>query len=163
MLDQIKTYLNAILALGLIVGLSYSHWYAYSHGKASGKAEIQTKFDSYKGNINDQVQKSKDEAAIEKQRQDAQYAKAQSDYADASRNLDIALKRLRDIKTVPRDSGLQVAGSSSGSLPSKAEDSSRTTDSASFGAGTFQSAREFYEAAMSDTLQCSKLIEFVKE
>lgn len=159
MFEQIKAYANLILAAGLLAALGYSHYYAYSHGKAAGKAVVQAKFDSYKANINDQVQKAKDEAAIEKQRQENKYEQAQAAYSDVSRNLDVALKRLRDLKTVPGNPSVPVAGSGSGTMPSKTEDTPRADQAVITGTGIESTA--FYSAAMSDTLQCRELIRFV--
>lgn len=162
MLDQIKIYANAILAVCLLAGLSYSHYYSWSHGKAAGEAVVQAKFDSYRNNINDQVQIAKSNAALEKQKQEREYEKAKFDYNNVSRDLDVALARLRKSKTVPREGSMPVAGIGSGTVPTETKDTSRVIDAPSFRAGTFRSVEDFYDAALKDTAQCKKLIEVVR-
>jgi len=61
---------------------------------------------------------------------------------------------------VPGDSAVQVAGCIGSDLSPEATD----TGGATVALATFQGAcdRSFYEAAMRTTLQCEKLIEFVR-
>ena len=139
-----------------MVGLGLTHWKAYSHGKEV----VQVKFDTYKGNINDQVQKANAKAAAIKLEQDAKLAKAKTDYDADRRRLDAALAGLRKSQIVPRNESLPVAGCGSDSMPSETGNTERIAPAAEITAGACEGS-EFWENALKDTLQCSKLIEFV--
>jgi len=156
MIDLIKpyvTYAGLIIIAGV---LTYSHMQAYQAGEAS----IQAKFDSYKDNINDQVQKAKDEKLRIEAEQNAKYDAARADYLDANRKLRDALDRLRKPQIVPRDGSMPVAGSSSNNLPGSSENTSGTNSTTSLATGACQNT-EFYKLALMDTLQCSQLIELI--
>ena len=146
----------AIILACLMLGLGLTHWKAYSHGKEV----VQAKFDTYKGNINDQVQKANAKATAIKAEQDAKYDKAKLDYADVSRDLDAALKRLRKPPSVPRNESLPVAGCSGDTVSTEAGNTERIAPAVEITAGACEGS-EFWENALRDTLQCSRLIEFV--
>lgn len=145
---------------GLLAALYGGYQYVQHTGVVQGRAEVQAKFDKYKENINDQVQKAKVDAAKTKLEQDAKEAKAKLDYAATRKQLAAALARLRKPKVVPRDGGLPVAGCSSSPVPTEAGDTGGTAPAVEVAAGACEGT-EFYTLALQDTLQCSRLIEFV--
>ena len=146
---------------GLLAALYGGYQYIHHGGVVQGRAEVQAKFDSYKGNINDQVEKAKADAAKIKLEQDAKYSKAQSDYAADRAKLVTILNGLRKSQAVPRDGSLPVAGGSSGSMPAETADTGGTNVPLATFQGTCDA--DFYAAAMKDVLQCERLIEFVKD
>lgn len=145
---------------GLLAALYGGYQYIHHGGVVQGRAEVQTKFDKYKENINDQVQKAKADAAKTKLEQDAKFAKSQTDYAADRAKLVAILNGLRKSQAVPGDGGLPVAGSGVSPMPAQTGNTSGTAPAIEIAAGIRGTA--FYANAMSDTLQCSRLIEFVK-
>jgi len=144
-----------------IIGLLYGGYKYIDHqGYKRGKDEVQALLDKYKETINDQLSKAKIHAETEKKLQDAKYESAKHDYADSQSKLDNALKRLRKPQAVPGNSAVQVAGCGSSPMPAEATDTGGTTVTLA----TFEGAceRSFFEAAMRTTLQCERLIEFVR-
>lgn len=150
-----RRYLNAIIAVVLLAGIGWSHWKAYS----GGKGVVQAKFDEYKESINDQVQKANAKAAQIKADQDAKFTKAQSDYSATRKQLDAALARLRKPQAMPGNESLPVAGCSSDSVSTETADTAGTAPAVEIAAGIRQTS--FYANAMSDVLQCSRLIDFL--
>lgn len=147
---------------GLLAGLYGGYQYVQHTGVVQGRAEVQKKFDAYKENINDQVKKAKDDAAKTKLEQDTKEAKAKLDYDTARKQLAAALARLRKPEIVPGNGSVPVAGCSSSSMPAKASDTGGTAPAVEVAAGACEGT-EFYTLALQDTLQCSRLIEFVKD
>lgn len=147
----------AIILACLMVGLGWTHWKAYSHGKEV----VQVKFDTYKGNINDQLQTANAKAAAIKLEQDAKLAKAKTDYDVDRRKLDTALAGLRKSQVMPRNESLPVAGCSDNPMPTEAGNTERIAPAVEITAGACEGS-EFWENALRDTLQCSQLIEFLK-
>jgi protein-arginine kinase activator protein McsA len=123
-------------------------------------SSVQSEYKTYKDSINDQVQKAK----IDKTRIEAEQAAKEKHAGEAyQRDLDRlndALNRVQKSGAVPGNETLRVAGSSSGSLPRKAEDTARTLKDFATTART--GCTTFYSEAMMDALQCSRLIQFVK-
>jgi len=156
MIDLIKpyvTYAGLIIIAGV---LTYSHMQAYQAGEAS----IQAKFDSYRDNIHDQLQKAKDEKLRIEAEQNAKLDKARRDYLDAARKLDDYFAGLRKLSDLQRNSGLLVAGSSAGAMSGEATYPSGTRERPQIETGACQGT-EFYKLALMDTLQCSQLIELI--
>lgn len=147
--------------VGLLAALYGGYQYILHTGVVQGRTEVQKKFDKFKENINDQVQKAKADAAKVKLEQDAKFAKSQTDYAADRARLVAILNGLRKPQTVPGNPSVPVAGCSVSPMPAQATDTSGTTPSVEIAAGACE-ATEFYTLALQDTLQCSRLIEFVK-
>lgn len=150
--------MRSYISLAAAIFLTLTHWLSYNHGKDV----VQTKFNEYQEMINDQVVAAKIVADRERERQEIKYNGASASYQAASVSLDSALKRLRNTENLLRNCTVPVAGHSGDSVSTSPTNTTGTTQAASFGAGTFQSAEEFYEAALRDTLQCQRLIEFVR-
>lgn len=148
-------------AAAVLAALYGGYQYIQHTGVVQGRAEVQKKFDAYKENINDQVQKANEKAATTKLIQDAKFALAKSTYAADTARLNAALARLRNPETVPRDGSVQVAGCGTGSMPPKTGDTGGTAPTVEARAGACEGT-EFYTLALQDALQCSRLIEFVK-
>jgi len=145
---SIKDYLLAGAIIVLLTGIGISRWELYS---------VTKEFNEYKESIHDQIQKNvAEKARIEKEQND-KYQLAEAGYSGA---LSVLNQRLRDLQNMPRDNTLQVAGCSSGTVPGEATYTIGTQIRLATFKGTCD--RDFYEAAMRDTLQCQRLIEFVK-
>lgn len=147
---------------GLLLAIYGGYVYIHHGGVVEGRAEVQAVFDKFKENINDQVEKANAKAAADKAEQDAKYAKAQGDYATTRKQLDAALARLRKPQAVPGNESVPVAGCSTGSMPPETTDTSGATPAVETGAGACEGT-EFYTLALQDALQCSRLIDFVKQ
>lgn len=145
---------------GLLAALYGGYQYIQHTGVVQGRAEVQKKFDDYKENINDQVEKAKADAAKVKLEQDAKFAKSQTDYAADRARLVAILNGLRKSETVPGNQSLPVAEPRIDSMPADTADTSRVVEAPAVTAGACEGT-EFYALAMLDTLQCSRLIEFV--
>ena len=152
MIDQIKAYICAATVMCFLTVAGITKWQLHS---------VETEYKEYKDSINDQLSK----AEIKKERIEAeQSAKEKSTSEAYQRDIDRlndALDRVRKPKTVSRESGMQVAGSSTDSLPREAEDTARTIKD--FATAARVGCTAFYSEAMRDALQCSRLIEFVKD
>jgi hypothetical protein len=122
---------------------------------------VETEYKTYKDSIDDQVQKAEIEKARIEAEQKAKYDRESADYAADIGRLSRILNGLQKSGTVPRETGVRVAGSSPDSMPGKAEDTDRTLKDFATTARTDCPA--FYSEAMMDTLQCSRLIQFVKD
>jgi hypothetical protein len=151
MIPNIKIYLCAATVISLLTVAGLSRLEVYY---------LTQEYNKYKENINDQVQQAKIEKARIEAEQTAKYDAARADFLDANRKLRDALDRLRKPTSVLRDAGLHVAGSGASSLSRTPEDTDSTTKAFEVDACIKQSS--FFSAAMMDTLQCSRLIEFVK-
>jgi len=151
-MDVIKNYVLSLIAGALIIGFAYTKWELYS---------VTKEYHEYRANIEEQVRIAKEKAAKIKLEQDAKYEQAQKDYAASARDLDAALARLRDIKAMSGNSGLRMAGRSTSGMSAETADSRRIAPAITIEAGVRQTA--FYAEAMKDTLQCQRLIEFVKD
>jgi hypothetical protein len=151
---MLRPYLNAIVAILLVCAVSYVLWIHYDRNR------IQTEFNVYKGVVSDQIAQNKAEAAAEKKRQDEKFQSAQTSYESNVSKLNATLEWVRKHQAVPWSSPLPMASGSSGPVPTDTSHPTNTTDSAEITAGIRQTA--FYSDAMSDTLQCSRLIEFIK-
>lgn len=153
MIDLIKPYLNLFAGVVILAILCFTHFKAYQ----IGEDHIQKKFDTYRSNINDEISKNEIEKARIEAEHVSKYNMAQTGYAGA---LDELNRRLRDIKTLPRGEGVPMAGCGSSTMSNTSESTTGTQVKLTTFKGTC--SREFYEAAMSQTLQCEKLIEFIK-
>jgi len=156
MISMVKPYLYGALAVLLLGAIAFS----YSNGRASGKAEVQAKFDAYKENINDQLSKAVTAKAKLEAEQNAKFLAAKLDYSDARRNLDSILARLRDGTFVLGGETLPVAGNSPGGVSGKTTDTSKLVVTPRTFSGTC--GFDFYAAALRDNLRCQALIDFVK-
>lgn len=143
-MDKIKDVLIVVLIL-IAIGL----------GLWGGVVSHQYK--NYKESINDQVQQAKNEKIRIEAIQNERYNMAQTGYSSA---IDILNERLRNLKAVPRDCTVPVAGNSPCGVPRETTD----TGDAQIKLETFKGAcsSEFYEAALRDTLQCESLIAICK-
>jgi len=145
---SIKDYLLAGAIIVLLTGIGISRWELYS---------VTKEFNEYKESINEQVQKNvAEKARIEKEQND-KYQLAEAGYSGA---LSVLNQRLRDLQNLPRDNPLQVAGCSSGTVSGEATYTIGTTIRLATRKGTCESS--FYADALRTTLQCQRLIEFVK-
>lgn len=152
MIDQIKNYVCGAIVVSLLTFSAITKWQLYS---------ITKEYSSYKENINDQLQKAINEKKRIEAEQSAKLAKAKLDYSNARRDLDSILDRLRNGEIVPRDESLPLAGSSADSMPGQTTDTRITQVRLKTYKGTCDI--DFYSDAMRDNLQCSQLIEFVKQ
>lgn len=147
MITDLKIYL--IIALAFWQGVA--QWQVHS---------VKTEYREFKESINDQVQQEKAEKARIEAEQRTKFDKAALAYADTSKRLGDALKRLRDAKIMSGYCALPVAGNSSNTMPRTPENPTGTIDPVEVTAGIGKIT--FYDAAMMDTLQCSSLISLVK-
>lgn len=148
MIDQIRTYITIIAFTALAVAFGLSQWELHN---------VKQEYDEYKESIDDQVQKNEIKKHIVEAEQDAKFKLAETGYSAA---LGVLNDRLRDIPTVPRCSPVPVAGSGGGAMPEASVYTEGTQVRLETFAGTCD--RDFYEAALIDALQCSRLIEFVR-
>ena len=93
---------------------------------------------------------------------DEKSKKIADDYAASQRELAAALKRMRDAQAVPRSEPLPVAAGGRATMPGITQSSGGTDQAAAPSTGTGKTAT-FYELAMEDTLQCSRLIQWVAD
>lgn len=147
MITDLKIY--AIIVLMLWQGIA--QWQLHS---------VKTDFQNYKDSINDQVQNAKNEKIRIESEQREKLDKAKLDYSDSSSKLAAALKRLRDTEIMSGHCSMSMAENSASSVPRRPEDTTGIINTAEITAGA-RSFNEFYELSMRDTLQCSKLIEFI--
>lgn len=147
MITDLKIYIIIVLALWQGI----AQWQLHS---------VKTDYQEYKDSINDQVQKAKNEKIRIESEQREKLDKAKLDYSDSSSKLAAALKRLRDAEIMPGNCSMPMAGNSASSVSRRPEDTTGIINTAEITAriGSFN---EFYEMSMRDTLQCSKLIEFI--
>jgi len=147
MITDLKIY--AIIVLALWQGVA--QWQLHS---------VKTDYREYKESINDQVQQAKNEKIRIEAEQRAKLDKAKLDYSDSRQRLGDALKRLRDAEVVSGHSTMPMAGNSASAVPGTSENTAGTIVKLATFRGTCDI--DFYEKAMIQTLQCSRLIEFVK-
>jgi hypothetical protein len=152
---QLKTYANIIMALIALAGIGFTHFKAFEYGEA----HIQAKMDKQKENLDAQIQQviNAKNAVIAEQAE--KYRLAETGYSGA---LDVLNQRLSELKTVPRNTSLCVAGSGSdsSSMPAKTANPAGAVIALKSFAGTCDA--EFYAAALRDNLQCQALIDLVK-
>ncbi len=151
MIAELRTYLMAGLIIVLLTTIGISRWELYS---------ISKEYSEYKDSINDQVQKAKNEKIRIEAEQDAKAKQANEAYQRDLDRLNDALDRMRKSAYLPRNEALRVAGDSTSSMPKTPTDSTGLIEGVEIEARVRQSA--FYREALKDTLQCSRLIEFVK-
>lgn len=154
-------YLRLAAIASILLSIYGVYWYIDNRGYNRGRAEIQAKFDIYKGEINEQVAAAKTSAAKIAKAQDDKYQRARADYSDSDRNLNSILDRLRSGEIVPRGEALPVAGRGSDTVPGEAENPTRTADPTEIEAGACEGTK-FYAEALKDAAQCDALIEFVR-
>jgi hypothetical protein len=152
MIAQIKAYTYSIIIICLLIITCIIGWKLHS---------VETEYETYKDSINDQVQKAEIEKARIEAEQKSKYDRESADYAADIDRLNRILNGLQKSGAMPRETGVRVAGSSPNSLPRKAEDTDRTLKDFATTART--ECPTFYSEAMRDALQCSHLIEFVKD
>jgi len=151
MIAELRSYLMAGLIIVLLTTIGISRWELYS---------ISKEYSEYKANINEQVEKAKNEKIRIEAEQDAKAKQANEAYQRDLDRLNDALDRMRSTRTVSRETTLRVDGVSTSSMPKTSTDSTGTIEGVEIEARVRQSA--FYREALKDTLQCSRLIEFVK-
>jgi len=150
MIDQIKTYACAATVICLLTVTGMTKWQLHS---------VEKEYKTYKDSINAQLTKAKiDKARIEAEQQ-AKLDKATNDYTADRDRLNRILDGLRKPKIVSGNSTLPVAGVSPYSLSREAENTERFTATSTPATRTGFT----YEDAMMDTLQCSRLIQFVSK
>jgi hypothetical protein len=152
MTAQIQAYSCATIIICLLTITGIIGWQLHS---------VETEYKTYKDSINDQVQKAKIEKARIEAEQKDKYDRESTDYAADISRLSHILNGLQKSGAVPRESGVRVAGSSAGSLPREAEDTSITVTALATREGTCESS--FYADSLETTLQCKALIEFVSK
>jgi hypothetical protein len=152
MIAQIQAYSCAIIIICLLTITGIIGWQLHS---------AETEYKTYKDSINDQVQKAEIEKARIEAEQKAKYDRGVANYAADIDRLNRILNGLQKSGAVPREAGVRVAGSSPDSLPRKAEDTDRTLKD--FATTARVGCPAFYSEAMRDALQCSRLIEFMKD
>jgi hypothetical protein len=150
MMPDIKAYTCAIIIICLLIIAGIIGWKLHS---------VETEYETYKDSINDQVQKAKIEKARIEAEQKSKYDRESADYAADIGRLSRILNGLQKSGAMPREAGVRVAGSSPDSLPGKTEDTARTLKD--FATTARVGCPAFYSEAMRDTLQCSRLIQFV--
>ncbi|MFA6904477.1 MAG: hypothetical protein WC236_15485, partial [Gallionellaceae bacterium] len=121
---------------------------------------VKKSYSDYKESIDDQVQRALNEKSRTEAAQDAKYDKEKLDHAADRQRLNIALKRLRDTEGVSGYCTMPLAGNRTSGLSRKTEDTSGTVVKLATFGGTCDI--DFYEKAMMQTLQCSRLIEFLR-
>lgn len=150
MILTIKDYLSLLIIFILLVLLAISRFEVNS-----ARNDL--------SNLKDNLNAQHEFAAKEKIRIDAEH---QKEFADAQNGWPDALAvlndRLRKSEIMSGKCSMPVASSSSsnGSMPRTEENTTGTINPIETSARTGQT---FYEAAMRDTLQCSKLIKFVSQ
>ena len=152
MIAQIQAYSCATIIICLLTVTGIIGWQLHS---------VETEYKTYKDSINDQLSKAKIEKARIEAEQKAKYDRGAADYAADISRLNRILNGLRKPKVVSGNEALRVAGDSPDSMPRKAEDTARTLKD--FAATARVGCPAFYSEAMRDALQCSRLIEFVKD
>jgi hypothetical protein len=150
MITDIKNYACAAIVISLLTVAGMTKWQLHS---------VEKEYKTYKDSINDQLQKAKIEKARIEAEQQAKHDREVADLAADRDRLKRILDGLRKSSSVPRQAGLSVAGSSSSSMSEASTNSERFT--ATFAPATRTGFT--YEDAMMDTLQCSRLIEFVSK
>lgn len=123
-------------------------------------SSVQSEFDKYKGEIHDQLEIAKYEKQRIDRKNKADLDAARSRYADARRDLDRVLERLRDAEAVPGNGAVRVAGCGCNSVPGAEAHPERAVVRLATYSGTCDA--EFYAAAMRQTLQCQSLIDYLK-
>jgi len=151
MIAELRSYLMAGLIIVLLTTIGISRWELHS---------VTKEYSEYKANINEQVEKAKNEKIRIEAEQDAKAKQANEAYQRDLDRLNDALDRMRSTRTVSRETTLRVDGVSTSSMPKTSTDSTGTIEGVEIEARVRQSA--FYREALKDTLQCSRLIEFVK-
>lgn len=131
--------LAAILAL--VGALTFTGWKLNS---------VTVQFTQYKEAVNDQAQQAKNEKIRIESEQREKFNKKSLELADSKRRLADAFERMRN----------NPGGSST--VSSETGDPNRIKEAAETQAGACEGT-QFWEDALSDTLQCSKLIEFVSD
>lgn len=123
-------------------------------------SSVQSEFDQYKESIHDQLQIAKHEKERIDRENKAELDAARSRYADARRDLDSVLERLRNVEAMPGDKAMRMAGCGSNTMPG----TETHTDGAVVRLATYGGTcnAEFYKAAMMQTLQCQSLIDYLK-
>jgi len=150
MIDQIKTYACAATVICLLTVTGMTKWQLHS---------VEKEYKTYKDSINAQLTKAKIDKARTEAEQNAKHDREVSDLASDRDRLKRILDGLRKPKVVSGDEALPVAGVSPYSLSREAENTERFTATSTPATRTGFT----YEDAMMDTLQCSRLIDFVSK
>lgn len=153
-------YLRIAGYAAIVFAIIGGYWAIENHGYKRGKAEVQVKFDSYKGEINDQLSKAIIAKAKIEAAQNAKFLAAQRDLYSARGDLDSILSRLRDGTFVLGDKTVPVAGCGGDTMPCTPAGAGRTQVTLKNYNGTCDV--DFFSDALKDNLQCSALIEFLK-
>lgn len=158
MIDKVKMYV-VWLVIGSCVG--YVAWLHFDLVTTENKLlKVTAEFKSYKGEVNDQVQKNIAETARTNAEREAKHAAEKLAGAAANRKLVLALERLRNAEAVSRGEAVFLANGSGSPVPRTTEDSGGTVVALATYEGT--ASIGFYSDAIMDNLQCDRLIEFVK-
>lgn len=154
-------WIIALVVLGWIGSAIYSKGVGTGVATESKKTvAVQVSFDEYKTSIANQLSKAKAEALALKLEQEKKYAKSQADYRH---DTTLLAERLRDFGGVlcgEEQIALRVDGSGSNPLPTETRNPSGTSKAPQAPAIAGQGVS--LADALSDTLQCSRLIDFVK-
>ena len=153
--SQIKTYANIILAVITLAGIGFTHFKAYEYGEA----RIQEKMDKQRENLNDQIQQAINAKNAVIAEHDNKYQLAENGYNGA---INVLNQRLSELKTLPRNTGLCMAGSvgNFGTVFASSKDTPRTVTTLASGEGICDV--EFYSKAMTEHVQCQHLIDLFK-
>ena len=152
MIADIKTYACATVIVVLLTAFGMTKWQLHS---------VEKEYKTYKESINDQLQKAKIEKARIEAEQKAKHDREIADYAADLDRLNRILAGLRKSSVVSGNEALRVAGDSSGSMSREAESDSGLAKASEVEACVRRST--FFSEALKDTLQCSRLIEFVSK
>jgi hypothetical protein len=155
MTDQIKAYANIIFAVIGLAGLGFSHFKAFEYGEA----HIQSKFDTYRGEQHDLIQKAENEKAKLDKEKDDRAAMSQAGFVGA---LDILNGKLQNAEAVSWRGCVPVASGSgtSETVPEAATYTLGTTIRLAATNGIC--SQDFYNKAMREHLQCQRLIDLVR-
>jgi hypothetical protein len=183
MLEQIKANLNLIVSIIVlaVVSVGVYKFYSWSYDRGVENQRIETnkiieEYRIYKTEVERLRVESLNKKELEVQKQKELYELYKAKYLDSSNNLDIALKRLRDLRTLPWEECVQMADSSGVSGINKGGDTTKVDKGSPASGGIPKNtetttevvkpygwtARDYFEASMHDTQQCYDLIQLLK-
>lgn len=148
--------------IAIVLAILGAFAWTYHKGYASGEYAVQAKWDAEAKKQRQIAAKQEADAREKEKLQNETTRKLQTKYSQAHSDLDIALGRLRDVRlcnlgTVPREDGVRVAGGAEGSVRRDSEGSTGAIATSAPGAAITLGD------ALRDTLQCTTLIEWVKQ
>ena len=155
-----------VIGAGAYLAFLYGAYLYVDHkGYNRGHDEVQAEWNADKAERKLAADKQAAEAREKERIANEKTRQAQLSYAQARADLAVALGRMRDLRlcdaqAVPRLEGLRVAGSGQAAMPGAAE--SPTGTAPDFALAVNPRPAVTFGDALNDTLQCSRLIEWVK-